>query len=69
MLHVFLSVMLQRAMGAQIHGNPEMRDQVGLVLPDICIFICEFSVRILLHVFVVASVFFRWLPNFLSTCI
>jgi hypothetical protein len=45
MLHVFfLSVMLHHAMGAQIHGNPEMRDQVGLVLPDICISICEFSV-------------------------
>jgi hypothetical protein len=31
-------------MGAQIHRNPELRDQVGLVLPDICIFIRDFSV-------------------------
>ena len=57
-----LSVILHHAMGAQIHRHPELRDQVGPVLPDICIFIREFSVWNLLHIFVVAQAEIRTEP-------
>jgi len=40
--------MLHRARGVQIPGNPEFEYQVWPGVSNICIFICDFSIRILL---------------------